>query len=272
MVKRLYQATSQPAREAIVSLLDIKGVPSGGTLATILGLFGTYTPGQIMAAARPEAISILPVAKPSSASPRSFLGVKSVPDVGTVTASIQASADEPIVHRSWGLFRSSREQFSGISEAYGPQFNFYCQMNARNIFMGILTNLVLAIAPLFLLIPPVRWLLGQVVSQPGQGSSDEDARSHYIEYRGVAVTDAGHGKPKVAGRWRSEGNHYLMTAIFMVEGAATLLYDGGNIPAERMSGGFLTPATLGDSFVERLRSSGVVIETDVVVRSHLFRS
>lgn len=272
MVKHLYKTTSQPAREAFVSMLDIKGVPSGGTLATVFNLFDYYNPSQIMAAAKPEAISILSVAKPSSASPRSFLGVKSVPDVGTVTTSVQASADVPIVHRSWGLFRSAKEQFPGISEAYGSQFNFYCHMNARNLFMGILTHFTFSLASLFLLIPPVRWFLGRMVPQPGEGSSDDDARSHYVEYRGAAVTEQGHGAPKIVGRWRSEGNHYYMTAVFMVEGAATILYDGDKVPARRMGGGHLTPATLGDTFVDRLRSGGVTIETDVVARSHLFRS
>jgi short subunit dehydrogenase-like uncharacterized protein len=262
MASRLFQETSQPTREAVVSLYDVRGAASGGTLATVFNIFETYSLAKIQAALLPGSVCPLALSaplKPASLLSRIF-GVTKIPDLGILTTSIQASADTPLVHRTWGLYRST--DCIPQAQVYGPQFRFFCHMNARNIFTGALVHLALTLSSLFLIIPPIRWLLAKIVTQPGSGPSEEEGNKHFIEYRGVAVTAEGHRHQKVSGKWYFQGSAYVLTAITLVEGAATILYGKpADVPAKKMKGGMLTPATLGDSYVEKLRSAGVVVET-----------
>lgn len=48
---------------------------------------------------------------------------------------------------------------------------------------------------------------------------------------------------------------YRLTGVFAAEAAITLLRD--ETLASKIGGGFLTPATLGGSYVERLQKAGV---------------
>jgi len=244
-------------------LHSMKGAPSGGTLATVFNIFDTYTLAQILASAKPGSMSALPIAKmPKSGGLQStLLGVHAVPDLGTLVNSIQASADVPLVHRSWSLYRTSASQCQEQAKPYGADFNFSCYMNVRNVFTGVLMNLALALSSVFLLVPPVRWILAKLVTQAGSGATEEDFRHDYLEYRGLAISADGHNSQRAFGKFRFNGSAYHVTAIFMVEAAATLLYDGDDVPARKMHGGLLTPATLGDAYVERLRRAGVVVET-----------
>jgi len=262
MVKFLYQQTSQATRESIVTLHSMKGAPSGGTLATIFNIFETYTLKQILAAGKPGSMSALPIATmPSGGLLSTLLGVRAVPALGTLVNSIQAAADGPLVHRSWSLYRTSAVQFQEQADAYGATFNFSCYMNARNIFTGALMTLALALSSVFLLIPPVRWLLAKLVTQAGSGATEEESQYDFLEYRGLAISANDQDHQRAFGKLRFDGSAYHVTAIFMVEAAATLLYDGDDVPARKMQGGLLTPATLGDAYVDRLRRAGLIVET-----------
>jgi len=267
MVNRLYAETSLATREAIVTLYSIKGAPSGGTLATIFNLFDTYSLAQISAATKAGSMSpIRLTAGPQSQGIlSSVLGVRAVPDLGTLVKSIQDSADTPLVHRSWGLYNMAKTDCREQAAAYGTHFSFSCHMNARNIFTGVLMNLALAVSSIFLLVPPVRWLAAKLVTQAGSGATEQDYQHDFLEYRGVASPETSGGRQtRVSGKFRFEGSAYRLTTITMVEGAATLLYGGDNIPAKKMEGGLLTPTTLGDEYVERLRAAGVILETRVL--------
>jgi len=266
MVNRLRAKTSRPVKEVMVSLHSLKGSASGGTLATIINLFEQYSIAQIQATAKPGSMCPITVVKPFY-TPSIFsqlTGVRSVPDSGTLIPSIQAATDVPLVHRSWGLYRTSTHHIE-IGEAYGPSFNFHCYMHARNTFVGALTHLAFTIGGLFLLLPPVRWLMAKLGIQPGGGASVENSKHDFQEYRGLAISESGEQAAKTFGRFRSDNNPYMTTAILMVEGAASLLYDGENVPAIKMGGGYLTPATLGQSYVERLCASGITIETKTLI-------
>lgn len=52
---------------------------------------------------------------------------------------------------------------------------------------------------------------------------------------------------------------YLITGIFVVEAAMTLLKS--DTEAKKLGGGVLTPATLGQPFITRLENAGLNIET-----------
>jgi len=72
-------------------------------------------------------------------------------------------------------------------------------------------------------------------------------------------TRAGGETPRrVVAHFTYKGGPYLATAMFLAEGAASLLHNqavGGDIP-----GGCLTPALLGDDLLNRVQRAGVEID------------
>lgn len=110
-----------------------------------------------------------------------FLGVRSVPDLGTLTTSIASTSDAPIVQRTWGLL--------GGSSAYGPKFQFKEFMRTRNYVTGVFVHLALTILPAFLLIKPLRSLLKRFVFAPGEGADEAAQAKERIEYRAIAKPD-----------------------------------------------------------------------------------
>ncbi len=155
------------AKEVIHSVHDIKGSFSGGTLATILSIFDTYKLSDFVRAQQPW--SICPQPPPAQTSRRGLVerttGVRVVPELGTLTDSIQGSSDAPIVHRSWGLY--------GGSGYYGKQFRWREYMRTRNILTGFGIHAALLLASIVLILPPARWLLKKFVYAPGDGPSKE---------------------------------------------------------------------------------------------------
>jgi short subunit dehydrogenase-like uncharacterized protein len=53
-----------------------------------------------------------------------------------------------------------------------------------------------------------------------------------------------------------------VTGIFLAQAALTLLKD--EVPAKKLGGGFLTPATLGQPYIDRLAEQGFEIETEML--------
>ena len=53
-----------------------------------------------------------------------------------------------------------------------------------------------------------------------------------------------------------------MTGVFAAEAAITLLRD--ETLAGKIGGGFLTPATLGGAYLDRLQKAGVKLEVSVM--------
>lgn len=51
----------------------------------------------------------------------------------------------------------------------------------------------------------------------------------------------------------------VVTGIFLADAALTLLKD--DVPANKLGGGFLTPACLGQAYIDRLAEHGFKIET-----------
>jgi short subunit dehydrogenase-like uncharacterized protein len=84
-----------------------------------------------------------------------------------------------------------------------------------------------------------------------------------IELFAVAVADEdGPSATRALAKLRYAGGPYHITATFLAQGAATILYEEGLI--ERVGGGMVTPAVLGQPYIERLRSSGVTIDTEML--------
>lgn len=81
-----------------------------------------------------------------------------------------------------------------------------------------------------------------------------------MEYRAIATADAQDpADPKrIFGKLVWEGDLYHLTGVFAAEAAITLLRD--DTMAHKVGGGFLTPATLGEAYIDRLQKAGLKFE------------
>jgi len=261
VVTHARRTLSSGVAELIFSVYDMRGKPSGGTLATVMGIFDAYPLKQIAEASKPWSLSAIPSPPQASVGTplvQRLLGVRTVRDLGTLTTSLQGGADATIVHRSWSLMDGGK--------FYGSRFRFSPYMHVRNAFTGIMVHFALVMGAIFLILPPMRWLMKSLVFQPGQGPSKEESKNDYIEYRALATVDseADPRDPKrVTGRFSWQGSLYHLTGVFLAEAAATLARDE-DFKAKEIGGGLLTPATLGAPFLERLQKAGVKVDVKVM--------
>jgi short subunit dehydrogenase-like uncharacterized protein len=153
--------------EIVECLYDLKAAPSGGTLATVLTLFDSYAIKDLAVSGKPW--SMCSVEPPRTSHRKSitemFTGVRQVPDLGTLTDSLQGPADTTIVGRSYGLYDGGK--------FYGPRFHLSAYARTRNILQGFAVHIAMTFGLLSLLLPPVRALLKYFVYQPGQGPTKE---------------------------------------------------------------------------------------------------
>ncbi|EON68317.1 hypothetical protein W97_07575 [Coniosporium apollinis CBS 100218] len=251
LVECLRRKLSVATAEVILSLHVMNTRPSGGTLLTVFSLFDHYSLKSIGSALKPFSLS--PVQPDSPARPMPWttklLGIRTVPDLGVLTDNPQGAPDTTIVHRSWGLYDGGRY--------YGPRFRFNAWMRARNTFTGVLWHFALSIGMTLLVLPPVRWLLKKLVFQPGDGPSKEASKNDYLEYRAIGVADEEKGR-RAGAEFKYQGNGYYLTGLLMAE-AAMVILRGGENQARKMGGGIVTPATLGEEYVERLLGAKVGI-------------
>lgn len=186
---------------------------------------------------------------------RRIFGAHYVRDIGTVTTTLPALCDVPIVHRSSSL----------LPDLYDRDFHFEEFAKVRNWFRGLFVHICIGLAALSLLFPPVRWLAKQLLPAPGQGPTKEATKGDYIEYRGIATADhpeAGKKPIRVLGTLTYRGAAYPMTGMFLAETAMVLITS--ERVGEKLKGGFLTPACLGQEYIDRVEKCGVAIETAVL--------
>ena len=184
-----------------------------------------------------------------------YLGIRSVPGLGNLTTSVAGSTDRAIVHRSWGLINDGR--------TYGSNFQFYEYMAVRNKLIGVAVHLAIAVGMAAIALSPVRWLLRKIVYAPGQGPSKAVTNLEHIEYRAIATADlSGQQSSRAFARMRWNGGIYHLTGVLLAEAAMVILREEAT--ARTLGGGLLTPATLGQPFVERLRRAGLLIEVEMM--------
>ena len=180
-----------------------------------------------------------------------MLGVRSHPDLGTLTSFFAAPSNIAVVQRTWGLLDSGKY--------YGPNFQYSEYLRVRNTFYGVIVHFSFVFGALALLLPPLRWLLGKFVYQPGDGASKETTKDESIEYRAIATADQNTATPRRAiAKFRYDGGMYYLTGILLAEAAMVILRDEDMV--RKLGGGVLTPAMLGQPFIERLQKAGVVFE------------
>ncbi|KAF2225126.1 Saccharopine dehydrogenase-domain-containing protein [Elsinoe ampelina] len=257
LVTHVQRTLSKTTKQVIFTLHKARSKPSGGTLASLLGLFDTYSLSFVGKALKPWALSPVSPVKTQgrSVSPsliQKVTGVRSVPDLGTLTTSLQGAVDRTQVYRTWGLLDSGK--------FYGSSFRFFPYMTARNVFVGMLTHFAIAFGGLALLLSPLRAILKRFVYAPGDGPTRDESKHDYIEYRAIAEADSPDpSDPKrVFGRFAFEGSAYHMTGVFLAQAAISLLRDESL--AKELGGGVLTPATLGAGYIERLQKVGFKLE------------
>ena len=185
---------AQKVREAggsvgdVSAVVDMAASPSGGSLATAIGLCEVYNPSQIRASAVPFAISPVPNSTPGP-QPSLFTrltGLKTIPPLGRVTTSMGDAFNAPIVQRTWGLHQTVP---SLKTHAYGEAFSWKEYMAAPSALGGAAVHLGLALGAFLLLLAPVRWLLRRVVTGPGDGPDEESSKGDMVRYRAVAGSE-----------------------------------------------------------------------------------
>ncbi len=209
---------------------------------SVFSLMDRYTLGQIRAAHSPWSIS--PSKGPAQGSTPHVLYD---PDFGAwQTSHLAEAVDMAVIHRSWGLRHD-----------YGQNFTYRGYMQTRGVVFAYALLAAIAISGLALVIPPVRWLLRRIVTQPGSGASAEAMKKGraIIDVVGESETQP---RRKVMTTVDIKGDPgYLMTARMVTEVALTLAFDLKMTKAGEIGGGFATPATLGDKLVDRLEKAGI---------------
>lgn len=257
LVSLIRTELSLGTKEVIASVHDMKGTPSGGTLATILSMMDHYSLKQIGKSSGSWATSPVPGPSPQS-SPSwvsKLLGIRSVPGLGTLATSISAAPNIAVVQRSWGLFDAGK--------LYGSRFQYNEYMRVRDSVVGVALHFALAFAGLALIFSPVRWLAKRYLYVPGEGADKEVTRHEYLECHAVATADEDGLNPRRAfAKLRWDGSLYQFTGVFLAEAAMVLLNDEKLV--QRLDGGLLTPATLGQPFINRMKNAGLVFEVEMM--------
>ena len=251
--KLIRRELSVGVREVIGCVHDVSGLPSGGTLATALGIIDHYSLKDVARSGGSWASSPVPGPRPKDSLPllNRIFGTRFVPGLGYLTSSISAGPNVATVQRSWGLLDGGK--------IYGPRFSYQEYAAVRNPVIGTLVHFAMILGALALALSPVRWLLKKVTYAPGQGATKEATNNDHIEFRAIANADQGIANPsRAAGRLRWDGGNYLFTGMCLAEAAMVLLREHDLV--DRLDGGILTPALIAEPLIDLLTSSGVVLE------------
>ncbi|MCJ1478150.1 hypothetical protein MMC13_006826 [Lambiella insularis] len=256
-----YEVISLIRSELKVGVKDVIGtnheltsLPSGGTLATVFGIFQHYGIGTIVECNKPFALAPVPGRQQDPTPILTRLsGVRYVPGLGTLTTGLFAGSNASIVERTWGLLEHG--------DYYGQNFQYREYATARNSITGFLTHLALAFGVVTLMIPPFIWLAQKLVHLPGQGPTRESTAKDRSEFRAIATADNAESRQALV-VCSFEGSAYEYTGVLMVEAAISIIRDTS--PAHHMGGGILTPATLGHAYIDRLRRAKVVLEAHML--------
>lgn len=259
--RHIRSAFSLPTREVLLVLSEIEGSFSGGSINSLCALLETYGTKRLAEASAP--FQLAPKKRPSGLISTTgvlpglnALGVQTVPGVGTLVVSTQEQIERGVIGRSWGLVDED--------EGYGPNFSFSSRMRMSNALTAVLFRAAFLLLNALLTLAPLRQLVTYLVPA-GTGPSATQRRGHYFKYRAIGIADTEDAlEKKIEVSWEYDGDPYVFTGVAMVEAAVTLL-EGGT-EAHRKGGGILTPAMLGEKYVERLKrpEAGVRIEVKVM--------
>jgi len=95
--------------------------------------------------------------------------------------------------------------------------------------------------------------------------TDDDlrlAKKDYAYLTAVGTADRPKGERAIA-TFKINGSLYYFTGLAIAE-AAMVILRGENSEAKKLGGGFMTPATLGDEYVERMKKVNVEIDVKML--------
>ena len=194
--------------------------------------------------------------KPRKSLIETIFGVRAVSNLGTLTSSPSGMVDETTVIRSSTL----------MSKLYGPNFTYREYLRVRNVLLGAAFHYALTIGVALLVFAPFRWIARKLVPAPGSGPTREQAANDYSEFRVLVSSnqmDASTGKSKkVLGTISHRGDIYGLTGITSAAAAKIILEHEKDI--KDISAGFVTPATLGQAYVEELEKGGFNFDAKIL--------
>lgn len=195
----------------------------------------------------------------SQASPSTnFLGIRQEYTLGLLSASsISAGQNRALVHRTWGLLK-------GTDQDYGPNFQYNEYDKVSSTAAGLFRILSNALLDTVLKFGLVRSIAKLFLPAPGEGPDVEKTRHSRIKFEAVAIADTGDDSkaPRAYASFSYPSGAYHMTALFLAQGAASLLYTR-SLESE-VAGGCLTPAFLGADLLGRVQAAGATFRVDLI--------
>ena len=227
--------------------------PSGGSLLSVIDGFASLDAKALKEMRQPWYLS--PIKGREESNSTNLFGIRQHPDLGSLAdSSVGADQNRTIVHRTWALLDGGKQ--------YGTNFQYHEYMKAGT-FDGIKARVGWAMLFLLFSISPIRMLIRRLIPPPGEGPNIERQKSSRMVMHAVAVADEETDHPKRAfGELTYTGGSYAITGAWLAQGAATLLYNPKLV--ESLGGGFITPAVLGQAFIEQAEKGGIHVETKML--------
>ena len=150
-----------------------------------------------------------------------------------------------------------------MPEFYGKRFFFRQKLAVRNVLIGVAMHVALTLGLALLMLSPVRWAVRKLIYAPGSGPAPQQSISDHVEYHAIATADQDTLSPKRAfGKLAYQGSMYVLTGVLLAEAAMVVLENEDKV--KKVSrGGIVTPATLGQEYVDRLDKVGCSISTKI---------
>lgn len=264
-VSHIRKTFNTPTREVIVSLQEMRGTISSGTINSMASVYTLYEPGRYAEATAPFAIS---PRKPTSEKAKTslfpgsgFFGTQTLDSLGRIVAKEGQGNETAIVGRSWGLYAPDNSDTT--TGGYGPNFHFSARPRLPSTVRDFVRVLPLISVGFFLSFSVTRFILTRFIYPEGYSPDPKRLKDYRFSHRTLAVADT--GDESTAKRaivdFKFQGDQYKFTSIAMVEAAVTLL-EGGT-EAHRLGGGVMTPAMLGDKYAENLQRPGSGVEISI---------
>ncbi|TVY75666.1 putative trans-acting enoyl reductase [Lachnellula suecica] len=250
-VSKLRTEASLKTKELIVSINESKLALSGGTLASFFNMYESIDQKTMTASLQPWALS--PISGRKAPNAANTFGLRRDKTLGLLSASSPTERqDRALVHRSWALLDAGN--------LYGKNFFYNEYQKAGGVVGGVVAKIGTKLVGASLSSAILRNLIGKFSPAPGEGLDPKEEKNFNIEIFAVAVADeVGPSETRALSKLRYAGGTYHITAALLAQGAATILYESGLV--ERVGGGLLTPAVIGQPYIERLRGVGLSIDT-----------
>ena len=237
------------ASQVKMAAVQIKGRPSGGTIASMINMVDEMkaNPGLRKVMGNPYALNPKGVRGPDKGDQTA---ARFDEDLGMWTgAFIMAGINTRIVRRSHALMGLPWGEDFRYSEVMGTGKGAKGWMRATSIAVGMIAFMA------SLALPFTRPFVEKRLPSPGEGPDKEARESGAFKTLFVALGD-GHAERAVVSDQRDPG--YGSTAVMLSEAALCLALEGAQLDCE---GGILTPSTsMGMRLVERLRAAGLTLE------------